>query len=109
MTFKFWELTGFIIEADGAPYTYLSTKQYALLRKEELEACGFDNVTITPLFKRQQKPTREDDGPLRPSERVDRLFDGNDSPTYEEIEDIIWDAEFDAVNFKAIIADRHGI
>ena len=48
-------------------------------------------------------------GPLTPEQRVDRLFDVNEFPTYNEIVDTINDAEFDAVNFREIVAKRHGM
>lgn len=48
-------------------------------------------------------------GPLTPDQRVDRLFDDNPFPTYEEIEKIIWDAEFDTLNWYGTIAKRHGL
>lgn len=50
-----------------------------------------------------------DNVPMTASQRVDRLFDLNDFPTYEEIEKVIWDAEFDTLNFPEIITKRHGL
>ena len=47
--------------------------------------------------------------PLTPEERVDRLFDTNDFPTYQEIVEVIKDAEFDTINFPEVIAKRHGL
>lgn len=49
-----------------------------------------------------------DNGPMTVSQRVDRLFDENEFPTYEKIERVIWDAEFDTLNFPEIISKRHG-
>ncbi|MDH5524442.1 MAG: hypothetical protein OEY01_10690 [Desulfobulbaceae bacterium] len=48
-------------------------------------------------------------GPLTPKNRVDRLFDSNEAPTWNEIFDIVCDAEFDTLNFRAVVADRHDV
>jgi len=53
-------------------------------------------------------PCSTDNGPMTASQRVDRLFDVNEFPTYEEIVGVIRDAEFDTLNFPKIIAMRHG-
>jgi len=46
--------------------------------------------------------------PLTAEARVDRLFDQTAFPAYQEIVEIIRDAEFDTLNFPAVIAKRHG-
>ena len=56
--------------------------------------------------KEEKKKSR---GPMTTHQRVDRLFDNNPFPTYEEIEKVIWDAEFDALNFPDVISQRHGL
>ena len=76
-----------------------------------------DYRTIKRMFNNKKKDAAKrpslpscstDGGPLTPSQRVDRLFDKNEFPTYEEIESVIWDAEFDTLQWHEIIARRHG-
>ena len=64
---------------------------------------------IGKMFRNIDGTRPELDGPISPGDRVDRLFDKNEFPTYSEVEEVIWDAEFDAVNFKAVVVARHGL
>ena len=93
---------GEILDLDTAEGAYRHVGRF--LRKNGADSKVF--ASLGKLFPRLRVP--ENNGPLTPSQRVDRLFDKNEFPTWKEIFDVICDAEFDTLNFRGIVAKRHG-